>query len=230
MKIIVSPSKTMQFDDVDLNGEKPMFFDRTKEILSQLKSLSKERLGEMYKIKDNMLERVYCNILHFEELGENIAIKAYTGLAFKGLALDLYNDNNWKYLNENVLILSSFYGILKPNTLIKHYRLDFNCLSDLYSTWNDIGDYIDDFVINLASNEFSKMINKEMINVGFRDFSDGKYKNVSTYSKQARGSMLNYLILNNVQDVEGIKLFNERGYSYSYEMSDEYNLIFIRKK
>ncbi|XMB86489.1 YaaA family protein [Mycoplasmatota bacterium WC44] len=228
MKIIVSPSKTMQFKNTDINGIEPMFLDRTESIIKILKGLSKEELGKLYKIKGDMLNNVFSNINNFDSLDENIAINAYTGLVFKGLEINNYNESDWNYLNNKVIILSAFYGLLTPSTLIKQYRLDFNCMKDLYSLWKDVGDYIDEPIVNLASNEFSKMIDRDMINIGFREFKDGNYKNLATYSKQARGVMLNYLIKNSIEDVNNIKLFCENNYSFNNELSDEKNFIFTR--
>lgn len=230
MKVIVSPSKTMQFNNIDLDGIKPVFQSKTEEILKRLKSFTKEELGRIYRIKGDLLEKVYSNILDFDHIDENIAIRAYTGLVFKGLEIDSYDQEEWLYLNDTVIILSALYGLLTPNTLIKEYRLDFSCMNDLYSLWKDVGDFINEPIINLASNEYSKMIKKKMINIGFRDFSNGKYKNIPTYSKQARGRMLNYLIKKQIDDVETIKLFSDLDYSYNSELSDEFNLIFTRKK
>ena len=109
----------------------------------------------------------------------------------------------------------------------------------LYNFWKtDINDYIsnilsqDEVLLNLASGEFSKLIDNKkisMINIDFKEEKDGVYKSVSTYSKKARGQFLNYLIKNQIANLEDIKKIKLDGYSLNKDLSDEKNLIFTRK-
>jgi cytoplasmic iron level regulating protein YaaA (DUF328/UPF0246 family) len=126
--------------------------------------------------------------------------------------------------------LDAFYGILEPGTLIKPYRLDMkvNIGVNLYNHWK-IDDYFkNEIVINLASNEYSKMLNIPMINISFLQFKNGKYINQATYSKQARGLFLDYIILNKIENVELMKNFNRDNYQYNKNLSDESNMVFTR--
>ncbi len=225
MKIIISPSKTMQFKDKLLTDTYPD--ESYKRIHYKLKKLSKENVGKAYNIKGDMLEGVFKNIRSFDTLEENAALKTYTGLVFKGLTLEEYTDKEWEYAEKNLRILSAYYGAITPRTMIKAYRLDFKTKFDMdlykYRTFS-----FDETVINLASDEFNKAVQTPMITVGFREFQDGKYLNKATYAKQARGVLLNYLILNQVEDVEGIKAFHEMGYTYNPDLSNEELLMFTR--
>ena len=99
---------------------------------------------------------------------------------------------------------------------------------NLYKHW-DIDDYFkEELIINLASTEFSKMITKKMINIHFLQFKNNKYINQATYSKMARGKLLNYLIMNKIDEIETIKLFDFDGYLFDPRLSDESNLTFTR--
>lgn len=225
MKIIISPSKTMQFSDKVLGRLYPD--DSYKKIQNKLKKLSKENVGLAFNIKGDMLEKTYSNIRNFDSLEENAALKAYTGLVFFGLEIDSYTEKEWEYAENNVRILSAFYGELTPLTTIKPYRLDFKTKLDInlydYRTFS-----FDETVINLASNEFSKAVKTPMITIGFREFENEKYVNKATYAKQARGVLLNYLIKNQVHSIDGIKEFSENGYTFNQDLSNEESIIFTR--
>ena len=90
----------------------------------------------------------------------------------------------------------------------------------------------DEVLLNLASGEFSKLIDNKkisMINIDFKEEKDGVYKSVSTYSKKARGEFLNYLIKNQINNLEDIKKVELDKYSLNKDLSDEKNFIFTRK-
>ena len=109
----------------------------------------------------------------------------------------------------------------------------------LYNFWKkDINEYIsnilvnDEILLNLASSEFSKLVDNKktpMINIDFKEEKDGIFKSISTYSKKARGKFLNYLIKNQIDKLEDIKKIELDGYSLNEELSDEKNFIFTRK-
>ncbi len=225
MKIIIAPSKTMQFKDILKTNVYP---DETyMRIHNKLKKLSKVNLGIAYNIKGKLLDETYKNVHEFDQLPENAALKTYTGLVFFGMDVDSYSEEEWEYAEKNLRILSAFYGELTPRTMIKQYRLDYKTKIDMelykYRTYS-----FDEVVINLASKEFSKAVTTPMITIGFRDFEDGKYKNKATYAKQARGVLLNYLIKNQINSVEGIKEFSLMGYSFNLSLSNEESIIFTR--
>ena len=110
----------------------------------------------------------------------------------------------------------------------------------MYNFWKkEINEYIskslakDEVLLNLASGEFSKLIDTKkinMINLDFKEEKDGTYKSVSTYSKKARGQFLNYLIKNQVSNIENIKKMELNGYSLNEELSDKKNFIFMEKQ
>lgn len=215
----------MQFKDKLISNIYPD--DSYKRIHNKLKRLNKENIAKAYNIKGVMLDEVYHNIRNFDSLEENAALKTYTGLVFKGLSLEEYGSKEWEYAENNVKILSTYYGVLSPRTMIKPYRLDFKTKIDMelykYRTFS-----FNETVINLASDEFSKAVKTSMVTIGFREFKDGKYLNKATYAKQARGVLLNYLILNQIENVEGIKAFNEMGYTYNPDLSNEELIMFTR--
>lgn len=246
MKIIFSPSKDMKVGELNSPFSfSPKFKDESKKILNILKILDKNQIEKIMKIKGELLEETYYNIANYDSLSETKAINLYNGVAFKKLELESYNSKELEYLNNSLIILSAMYGALNPFDNIKKYRLDMIMKiseNSLYSFWSEkVTSYINDLLsqdnekilLNLASNEYSKMINKKtfnfkMITVDFKEFKNGKYLSVSSFSKQGRGMLLNYLIKNQITNIEDIKKFSKEGYSFNSELSNENTIIFSR--
>ena len=246
MKIIFSPSKEMKVGKLNSPFSlSPKFKDESKEILNILKILDKNQIEKIMKIKGELLEETYYNIANYDSLSETKAINLYNGVAFKKLELESYNSKELEYLNNSLIILSAMYGALNPFDNIKKYRLDMTMKiseNSLYSFWSEkVTVYINELLsqnsekilLNLASNEYSKIINKKalnfkMVTVDFKEFKNGKYSSVSSFSKQGRGMMLDYLIKNQITNIEEIKKFNEDRYSFNSELSNENTIIFSR--
>ena len=246
MKVIFSPSKEMKVGELNSPFSfSPKFKDESKEILNILKNLDKNQIEKIMKIKGELLEETYSNIINYELNPEIKAINLYNGVAFKKLELESYNSKELEYLNNSLIILSAMYGALNPFDNIKKYRLDMIMKiseNSLYSFWSEkVTAYINELLsqdsekilLNLASNEYSKIINKKslnfkMITVDFKEFKNGKYSSISSFSKQGRGMLLNYLIKNQITNIEDIKKFSKEGYSFNSELSNENTIIFSR--
>ncbi|MCH4890886.1 YaaA family protein [Acidaminobacter sp. JC074] len=230
MKIIISPAKVQ---DGSFQFERPYskvcFPKKKNELHGLIKDHTKEQMGKLMKIKNKLLDTTYK--IYQEPQETKHAVNLYNGIVYKEINTNLYDDLQIMYMNEHLRILSAMYGVLEPLTGIKPYRLDMTMKPEkknLYHYWDkEINDYFkDEVIINLASVEFSKMIKKDMINIHFKELHDDTYKIVTVRAKKARGLMVDYMITNMISDVEGIKGFDEAGYRYKPEMSDEWNLVF----
>ncbi len=232
MKIVISPSKTQNPNKSSyLNNKEVIYIKEHKRILSLLNKLSKEDLKKVMKIKNSLLDITYDNINNYSKLGTFQAFESFNGLVYKGLEKQLYKSEEYNYIESHIIILDALYGILEAGTLIKPYRLDMKMKIgvNLYKHWNIDSYFKDELVINLASNEFSKMLTlKNLVNIKFLQYKNNSYINQATYSKQARGLFLNYLILNQMTNINNMLQFSEQGYSYNTELSDEFNIIFSR--
>ncbi|ASC03920.1 hypothetical protein CBG50_12195 [Fusobacterium polymorphum] len=246
MKIIFSPSKEMReeniFENKKIEFTESKFKDKTNILIGILKEKSLSEIENIMKLKGELLNKTYKDVQDYDKLKFIPAISMYYGVSFKELNLEDYSEKSLEYLKNNLLILSALYGVLLAFDLVKKYRLDMTMLiidKGLYNFWKkDVNDYIsnilskDEVLLNLASGEFSKLIDNKkisMINIDFKEEKDGAYKSVSTYSKKARGQFLNYLIKNQIANLEDIKKIKLDGYSLNKDLSDEKNLIFTRK-
>lgn len=176
---------------------------------------------------------------------------AMKGEAFK--ALDLYSLSNEviEYSNSRLFILSGLYGALRPCDLVNPFRLEmgqtykpYDGAKSLNSFWSKrlIEFFNAQFestgsrtLINLASDEYSKVVlkkelNSKVINFAFKVETDHGLKNVSVFSKQARGAMARYIIENRIDDLEKLKDFNYLGYRFRPDLSAPDLMTFTKEK
>jgi len=232
MKIIISPAKVQDGTiKLDRKYEDLLFKTNTDKLRTIISEYTKTQLGQVMKIKNKLLDTTY----DFYQSDQDTfhAVNLYNGIVYKEINTNLYDDLQVSYMQEHLRILSAMYGVLEPLTGISPYRLDMTMKPDkinLYNYWdNHINNYFcDELIINLASKEFSKMLNKPMINIHFKELKDDEYKIVTVRAKKARGLMVDYLITNMITDVEMIKCFDEDGYRFNASLSDESNLTFTK--
>lgn len=227
MIIIYSPAKTMQFKDFLTSDVFPS--SNNQPLLEELKKLSVKQIQNRFSVSKTIAESVHHMYASFEDAPQNMAIAAYTGLAYQALTPLEYSKKEMDYAEQHIRILDAFYGVLTPKTMIKPYRLDFSTKlkKSLYKYWNI---QLEEPILNLASNEYSAMVSQPMVTVMFLEEENGSLINKATYSKMARGKMLHYLIKHQITSIQDVQAFNEEGYQFNADASDDKNLVFSRKK
>ena len=109
MKIILSPAKKMIVDTDNIAPvELPAFIDKTAEILSWMKSKSKEELKAIWKCNDKIAEQNF-NRLENMDLYNRLtpAVLAYEGIAFQYMAPSVFEIQQFEYLQNHLRILSA---------------------------------------------------------------------------------------------------------------------------
>lgn len=243
MKIIISPSKTKKINDLPLKDnnfliEKELFYQEiTNEIIEKIKTFSVEEIEKKFKLKNEKAQKLLEFYKNYEKEKSGNALASYTGVAYKSIGIDTFDIEDFEYLESNLVILSALYGILTPYTNVKEYRLDMtNSIFEnksLYEVWKTrVNEYFEqeDVILNLASKEYSKLINPDkLIDFEFWEDSNGKLKQVSTNSKKMRGFTLNYIVKNKIIDVKKLRNIILDGYVFSEEMSDERKFVYVKK-
>lgn len=232
MKIVIAPSKTMKYQKVPFVGSEPLFPEETQYLTNILKQYNDEQLCQLMKISYKQATQVY-QYFH-EEQTAHPALAFYQGTVFKQLELASYM-NHQDYLSEHLCILDAYYGVLKYNTLITPYRLDMTMKPDhinLYDYWyTPLYQYFEqvDFIISLASKEFTNMLRHP--HIYFIDFiinDHGKMKRNAMIIKKARGQMLNQMILNEIKTLDELKTLNIDGFTYQPDYNQESTLAFVK--
>ena len=253
MVTLISPSKTLNFDNnnsCNLNTDCRLI-NHTSELHKILVTYSVNDLKDLMNVSDKIAELNYNRFKHWEEPSKSNsskqAIYAFKGDVYSGLDAESIKEDKLEFLQNNLRIISGFYGLLRPFDKILHYRLEMRTKlgnargKNLYEFWGDnitnlLNNDIEDensYVVNLASNEYFKSIKKnklknKIITPIFKEFKNGTYKTIAIYAKKARGLMSRFIIDNKIQKPENLKSFNLERYSFDGDLSDDYNYIFTR--
>jgi len=252
MKILLSPAKKLDFSEEKtfLVSTNISFSTKSIEIMNYLSSYSALELSELMKVSTNIAilnkERNENWIFPFSQSKSKQALLSFKGEVFQNMKINEFDKEDFEYANNKLRILSGLYGYLRPSDVIMPYRLEMGTKikvgesKNLYEFWkntltNSLVKEIstDGFLINLASEEYFKVIDKSKINIPiitpvFKDVKNGKSRVVSFFAKRARGEMCNFIIKNKINSIEEIKQFNRNNYNFSEEESTENNLVFIR--
>lgn len=251
MIILLSPSKTLDFSNENsLPKSKPVFLAEALSIAKHMQKLSANDIAKLMDVSPKLAElnferyQDFPKDFDFENINLKQALCCFKGDVYTDIDIDNYNANEVERANNIVRILSGLYGILRPLDVIYPYRLEMGTNTKaiigktLYDYWQDkIADYLNaqdsDYIINLASQEYfgavnTKKINKNIINIDFKEFSGGKFKTVGIHAKRARGSITNWIIKNNINKIDDIKSFNINRYKYNTEISSKTNIVFSR--
>lgn len=236
MITIISPTKTQKVASTT-NSRCDFNTVIKQRILEEIASWSIEEIIERYKVSPKIAKEVERNFQNFEEC--NLAIKTYQGSSFKNMNLASWSNDTLTYADNHLCILSALYGVVKPLEAIALYRLDFATKIgiNLYEIWKPIVtnyfNRINEPILNLASEEYSNMIdfnslNVPFITVQFIENVDNHFVIKGTYAKIARGKMVEAIMTQKIDNIEDIKSIHFLNYQYNDAISTDDTYIFTR--
>lgn len=253
MITIISSTKSidMQREYLVEKSTEPVFVDEANGLVEIVNTYSEEDLMSIMKISDKLAKVNHGRYTGFfsETTPRKEALFSFSGDVYKSMAPFEYTEKQVEFAQKHLRILSGLYGVLKPLDKIKEYRLEMatklkgSTAEDLYEYWTkkitenilgDVNEHDSRVILNLASLEYSKTIerdalkNIEIVDVEFKENRNGQFKIIGTYAKKARGTMVSYIVKNEVDSIEGVKNFNEDGYVYNEKLSTKNNLVFTR--
>lgn len=263
MYFLLSPAKSLNEKDavpVNLGNyySQPELIEHAQVLMKDLKAKEPIGLQELMSISDDLAQlnarrnQDWAWSANTPFTGDNAKPAGYLfdGDVYTGLDMYHMDKDTAIYVNEHLGILSGLYGVLKPLDLIQPYRLEMGTKlkndrgDNLYEFWGEevtktinarMADSEDKVLINLASNEYFKVIKKKALNAQiitprFEDEKNGQYKVISFYAKKARGLMVKYAADNKLTNVGHLKQFDLAGYYYVDELSDDKTWTFRRDK
>ena len=263
MYFLLSPAKSLNEKDavpVNLGNyySQPELIEHAQVLMKDLKAKEPIDLQELMSISDDLAQlnarrnQDWAWSANTPFTGDNAKPAGYLfdGDVYTGLDMYHMDKDTAIYVNEHLGILSGLYGVLKPLDLIQPYRLEMGTKlkndrgDNLYEFWGEevtktinarMADSEDKVLINLASNEYFKVIKKKALNAQiitprFEDEKNGQYKVISFYAKKARGLMVKYAADNKLTNAEQLKQFDLAGYYYVDELSDDKTWTFRRDK
>lgn len=254
MLTILGPAKTIDTSSHGITDHysRPKYLNQAGELVDQIRQYSIAQLKSLMQVSDKLailnFERyAQWRISYSAEEGQQ-AILAFSGEVFNGLQARSLEVADLLFAQNHIRLLSGLYGVLKPLDLILPYRLEMGTKmknprgKNLYEFWQEIipKNIIDEIqtqdckvLINLASNEYFKSIEPRsfpypIITPVFKE-SDGKgFRNVTIYAKKARGMMLRFILQNRINDPEYLKAFDEDGYYFNNDLSNQKDWVFCR--
>lgn len=257
MLTIISPAKIQNFNPQNTISDYtlPVFLKEANMLAKQLGSYSISELASLLHINSKIAEENANRYFHwktpFTPENSKQAIFTYNGEVYRGLDAATLNNEEILYLQNHLRILSGLFGALKPLDLIQPYRLDVKDKfttekgDNLYSFWKTrVTDETakavknsdnPDVLLNLASAEYTRMLDIKQLKVRIIDFDFLKYnpesdtfKTITIYLKRARGLMVRFIAQNRITDPEDLKAFSADGYWYSERFSTENKMVFVQ--
>ncbi len=248
--IIISPSKKLNLNQENLlfKSTEPEYTNESKKISKKLRNLDSQSIRSLMGVSENIAK---LNFERFRSIHKKSNLKKsaafmFSGDTFNGLSLRSMGEDSLLFAQNNLRILSGLYGILKPFDNIEPHRLEMgtnteNLLGeDLYQFWsknvtsyikNDINRNGHKFLYNLASNEYSKVINfnslsSKTINFDFKKLKDGNLVSIGMMIKKMRGSMAKFIIENKVENLDDLKDFKASGFKFSHLNDKDMQFVF----
>lgn len=256
MLFVLSPAKKLDYDSPVRTTlyTQPQMIDQAQSLIQVLRLQKPEQIQTLMKLSDALTD---LNVQRYQDWSSTFtlenarqALLAFNGDVYEGLKAAELSDEQLQWTQDHALLLSGLYGVLRPLDLMQPYRLEMGTRlatekgKNLYEYWgSQLAQYINHhfeqkaesapIVINLASNEYvkaidKKVLNAQMIDCVFQDQKGAEYKIISFYAKKARGLMLRYAIDHQIEDPEGLKAFDSDGYAFSPEHSSDTTLVFRR--
>ena len=218
--------------------------EKSNDIVAEFAKLSASDLAKVYKIKEDKATEEFSR---WQDIKNNTAksykaLDLFNGLMYRNIDRDNFDEADKEYIEKNVFITTSLYGIIGAYDLIQEHRLDFlqnvkisgESLKNFWRASYDESIKDEDFVVSLLSSEFEEVFSKnqkeKFIKISFMEEKEGKLKVHSTISKKARGKFLTELVKNKVYSIDEMKQIKFDGFEYNEENSDEKTLAFIAKR
>ena len=254
MLAILSPAKTLDYETplkTKLNSQ-PIYGRESNQLIKTLRTFEPFEVASLMKISDKLADLNHKRYVEWRnkpaESKTRPAALAFKGDVYQGLEAQSFNDNDLKFAQRHLRILSGLYGLLRPLDVIQPYRLEMGTKlktskgQNLYDYWgtkltNGLNEALKESkegtLVNLASNEYFGAVQPELLegsllNIGFKEKRNGQLKFVSFSAKKARGLMANFIIKERVKKPEDLKSFDLENYRFNAKMSSELEWTFSR--
>jgi cytoplasmic iron level regulating protein YaaA (DUF328/UPF0246 family) len=249
MLAVISPSKTQDFSSSNVDVfTKMRQIEQSQILIDLLKTKTQGEIASLMSISDKLsklnFDRFQTFSTPFTLTNAKQALLAFKGDVYNGIDAPNLSSQDLDFAQSCVRMLSGLYGVIRPLDLIQPYRLEMGTRlendkgKNLYEFWGDqisqiLNEDESSVIINLASNEYfkgidKKSLNAKIINIAFKEFKGDTYKIIGIYAKRARGLMVNYMIKNRITKSDDLKNFNVEDYKFRQDMSDESTWVFTR--
>ena len=254
MLAILSPAKTLDYETplkTKLNSQ-PIYGRESNQLVKTLRTFEPFEVASLMKISAKLAELNHKRYVEWRnkpaESKTRPAALAFKGDVYQGLEAESFNDNDLKFAQRHLRILSGLYGLLRPLDVIQPYRLEMGTKlktskgQNLYDYWGTklttalneaLKESKEGTLVNLASNEYfgavqPKLLEGSLLNIGFKEKRNGQLKFVSFSAKKARGLMAKFIIKERLKNPDDLKNFDLEDYEFNKKLSSELDWTFSR--
>jgi len=254
MLIILSPAKKLDYSENNFQTDftENRFLESAKTIVSEMRKLSVAQLENIMHISPALANLNYQRYrdwhLPFTLENSRQALFTFNGDAYNGLDAKTFSETDIAESQKHLRILSALYGVIRPLDLIQPYRIEMGMkfsmgkYKSLYQFWqkkitktiaDDLNAQEDNFLINLASQEYYKALNIKTLKANiitpvFKEYKGDTLKIISSKAKRARGMMSRFIIQNQISNPEELKLFDSEGYFFMENLSSKTEFVFVK--
>ena len=257
MLFVISPAKKLDLSEetrFTSTYTQPDFQKESQMLTKILQKKSPKKIGQLMGISENLsqlnFERYQNFMLPFTPSNAKQALLTFKGDVYQQFTLNEYEEEDFEFAQKHLRILSGLYGVLRPLDLMQAYRLEMGTPlknrrgKNLYEFWKKtatkaVNEALENagsnVLINAASNEYFKVLDKkslraECIDLSFKDMKNGTFKSLFLFVKQARGSIVDYAIREKITQPEGLKGFTGMGYRFNEGLSTSSHFTFTRNR
>ena len=254
MLAILSPAKTLDYETplkTKLNSQ-PIYGRESNQLIKTLRTFEPFEVASLMKISDKLADLNHKRYVEWRnkpaESKTRPAALAFKGDVYQGLEAESFNDNDLKFAQRHLRILSGLYGLLRPLDVIQPYRLEMGTKlktskgQNLYDYWGTklttglneaLKESKEGTLVNLASNEYfgaiqPNLLKGSLLNIGFKEKRNGQLKFVSFSAKKARGLMAKFIIKERLKNPDDLKNFDLEDYKFNKKLSSELDWTFSR--
>ena len=254
MLAILSPAKTLDYETplkTKLNSQ-PIYGRESNQLIKTLRTFEPFEVASLMKISDKLADLNHKRYVEWRnkpaESKTRPAALAFKGDVYQGLEAESFNDNDLKFAQRHLRILSGLYGLLRPLDVIQPYRLEMGTKlktskgQNPYDYWGTklttrlneaLKESKEGTLVNLASNEYfgavqPKLLEGSLLNIGFKEKRNGQLKFVSFSAKKARGLMAKFIIKERLKNPDDLKNFDLEDYKFNKKLSSELDWTFSR--
>lgn len=252
MLILLSPAKNLnESRSAGRATTSPRFLDQAEELISVMIDWSPADISELMKVSPKIAQ---LNSDRFSSWARQsgaaqAAADMFDGDVYKTLEMATLNEDTRAEAAKRLRILSGLYGLLRPTDDVCAYRLEMgrkipgHAAKTLYKFWgtkiadqlvDDAAEAGTDTVLNLASDEYSKSVNRtalgalSFISPRFEEERNGVRKVISFSAKRARGAMARWVLQHGFTRPDELASFDIGGYAFDDEASTPDCPVFSR--
>ena len=255
MLFLLSPAKSLDYATPvgKVPHTLPLFVKQSTVLIKLLVKKSPRQISKLMDLSDDLSN---LNVARYKAWSPEFTVDnakqaalAFNGDVYGGLDAKTLSSEDLAWAQAHVCMLSGLYGVLRPLDLMQPYRLEMGTKlankqgSNLYEFWGtQISEHLNErlqtdkkpVVINLASIEYFKAVNRKalqarVIDCVFEEFKNDQYKVISFMAKRARGLMARYAVTHQAKTPKKLEDFDEEGYAFDASASQPDRLVFRRK-